>query len=122
MPQTAEKLAIDGGPPVRTKRLPHYRGAAMIGDEEKRAVLEVLESQSLFRYDGPRFQARTAAFERKLATLTGARHCVAAANGTAALRLGLAALDVGPGDEVIAPAVTFIASISAIVAQGAVPR
>src|SRR5437762_5298393 len=100
MPQTATKLAIDGGEPIRTERLPYYRGAALLGEEERQAVLAVLESRSLFRYDNdPNFLAKVAAFERKLASLTGARHCVAIANGTAALRVGLAALDVGPGDE-----------------------
>ncbi|HEY3109614.1 MAG TPA: DegT/DnrJ/EryC1/StrS family aminotransferase [Chloroflexota bacterium] len=122
MPQTATKLAIDGGEPIRTERLPYYRGAALLGEEERQAVLAVLESRSLFRYDGPQLLGKVAAFERKLAALTGARHCVAIANGTAALRVGLAALDVGPGDEVVVPAVTFIASVSAVVAQGAVPR
>jgi 8-amino-3,8-dideoxy-alpha-D-manno-octulosonate transaminase len=123
MPQTATKLAIDGGAPVRTERLPYFRGAALIGEEERQAVLAVLESRALFRYDSAsNFLGKVAAFERKLAALTGARHCVAIANGTAALRSGLAALDVGPGDEVVVPAVTFIASVSAIIAQGAVPR
>jgi 8-amino-3,8-dideoxy-alpha-D-manno-octulosonate transaminase len=82
----------------------------------------VLDSRSLFRYDGPQFLGKVASFERKLAALTGARHAVAVANGTAALRVCLAALDVGPGDEVVVPAVTFIASVNAIIAQGAVPR
>jgi 8-amino-3,8-dideoxy-alpha-D-manno-octulosonate transaminase len=122
MPQTATRLAIEGGEPIRTERLPYYRGAALLGEEERQAVLAVLESRSLFRYDGPQFLGKVAAFERKLAALTGARHCVAIANGTAALRVGLAALDIGPGDEVVVPAVTFIASVSAVVAQGAVPR
>jgi 8-amino-3,8-dideoxy-alpha-D-manno-octulosonate transaminase len=122
MPQTATRLAIEGGEPIRTERLPYYRGAALLGEEERQAVLAVLESRSLFRYDGPQFLGKVAAFERKLASLTGAKHSVAIANGTAALRVGLAALDVGPGDEVVVPAVTFIASVSAIVAQGAVPR
>jgi 8-amino-3,8-dideoxy-alpha-D-manno-octulosonate transaminase len=122
VPQTVAKLAIDGGEPIRSARLPYYRGAALFGEEERQAVLAVLESRSLFRYDGPQFLGKVAAFERKLAAMTGARHCVAVANGTAALRVGLAALDVGPGDEVVVPAVTFIASVSAVVAQGAVPR
>lgn len=122
MPQTAAKLAIEGGTPVRTERLPYYRGADLIGEEERRAVLEVLEAKSLFRYDGPDFKGKVAAFEGKFAAMTGAKHCVALANGTAALRTALAALDVGPGDEVVVPAVTFIASVSAVIAQGAVPR
>jgi 8-amino-3,8-dideoxy-alpha-D-manno-octulosonate transaminase len=116
-----QKLAIDGGPPVRTAPLPQYRGAALIGEEEKQAVLEVLEARSLFRYYGPNLLRKVEQFEQAFATYLGARYCVAVSSGTAALRTGLAALDVGPGDEVIVPAVTFIASVNAVVAQGAVP-
>ncbi|HEY3080140.1 MAG TPA: DegT/DnrJ/EryC1/StrS family aminotransferase [Chloroflexota bacterium] len=122
MPQTMARLAIDGGAPVRTEKLPHYRGAALYGESERAAVLEVVEAASPFRYDGPRLLGKTAAFERKLAEMTGARFALGLASGTAALRAGLAALDVGPGDEVVVPAVTFIASVSAVIAQGAVPR
>ena len=52
--------------------------------------------------------------------MTGARYAVGVSSGTTALRVGLAALDIGPGDEVIVPAVTFIASPNAVIAQGAV--
>jgi 8-amino-3,8-dideoxy-alpha-D-manno-octulosonate transaminase len=115
------KLAIDGGTPVRTDRPPSDRGAAYIGDEEKAAVLEVLESQALFRYGHERLRHKTQTFEGKLKALTGAAYAVGVSSGTAALRVALAALDVGPGDEVIVPAVTFIASPNAVIAQGAVP-
>ena len=114
-------LAIDGGTPVRTTRPPSDRGAAYIGEEEKAAVLDVLESQALFRYDHGKSRHTTDGFEAKLRALTGARYAVGISSGTAALRVGLAALDVGPGDEVIVPAVTFIASPNAVIAQGAVP-
>lgn len=116
-----DKLAIEGGTPVIDRPLNRYKGAAAIGEEEKQAVLEVLESQSLFRYYGPNLLSKVATFEQNFARFTGAQHAVAAANGTAALRLGLAALGVGPGDEVIVPAVTFIASVGAIVASRARP-
>ena len=116
-----DRLAIDGGTPVIQRELNRYKGAAAIGEEEKAAVLEVLESQSLFRYYGPHLLSKVAGFETAFADFVGARHAVAATNGTAALRIGLAALGVGPGDEVIVPAVTFIASVSAIVAQKARP-
>jgi 8-amino-3,8-dideoxy-alpha-D-manno-octulosonate transaminase len=115
------KLAIDGGTPVIDRPLNRYKGAAVIGEQEKQAVLEVLESQSLFRYYGPNFLSQVAAFEQNFARFVGAQYGAAAANGTAALRLGLAALGVGPGDEVIVPAVTFIASVGAIVASRARP-
>ncbi|MBX3010259.1 MAG: DegT/DnrJ/EryC1/StrS family aminotransferase [Caldilineaceae bacterium] len=116
-----DKLAIDGGQPVIQRELNRYKGATVIGEDEKRAVMEVLESRSLFRYYGPQLLSKVAEFEKDFASFVGAQYAAAATNGTAALRLGLAALGVGPGDEVIAPAVTFIASIGAIVAQRARP-
>jgi 8-amino-3,8-dideoxy-alpha-D-manno-octulosonate transaminase len=115
------KLAIDGGTPAVQRPLNRYKGAAVIGEEEKQAVMEVLDSQSLFRYYGPDLLSKVATFETDFARFVDAKYAAAAANGTAALRLGLAALGVGPGDEVIVPAVTFIASIGAIVASRARP-
>jgi 8-amino-3,8-dideoxy-alpha-D-manno-octulosonate transaminase len=118
---TTSKLAIDGGTPVRTERLPLGRGITMLGDEERDAVLEVLESRSLFRYYGPNLLKKVESFERGLCELTGAKHAVALSSGTAALRAGLAALGVGCGDEVIVPCFTFIATVNAVVSVGAVP-
>ncbi len=60
-------------------------------------------------------------FEEAFAAFVGARHAIALANGTLALELALKAMDIGPGDEVIVPARTFIASASCAVARGAVP-
>ncbi|HVL75058.1 MAG TPA: DegT/DnrJ/EryC1/StrS family aminotransferase [Noviherbaspirillum sp.] len=62
-----------------------------------------------------------AELETALAGYTGARHCVTVANGTDALQIALLALGVGPGDEVITPAFSFVASAEAIVLAGAVP-
>lgn len=120
---TTEKLAIDGGTPVRAKtdRLPYGKGMALLGEEERKAAMEVLESGSLFRYYGPNFLGRTAAFEDALCAQLGARHAVATSSGTAAIRTALAALGVGCGDEVIVPAYTFIATVNAVVVAGAVP-
>lgn len=117
----ATRLAIDGGTPVRATPIPGDRGAAYIGEEEKHAVLEVLSSQALFRYGHARLLHMTEHFETRLREQTGTAYAVGLTSGTAALRVGLAALDVGPGDEVIVPAVTFIASPNAVIAQGAVP-
>ena len=60
-------------------------------------------------------------FEQEFAEFCNARHAVAVANGTVALELALRALDIGPGDEVVVPARTFIASASCVVACGAKP-
>ncbi len=121
MAQRTSDLALEGGAPVRTTPWPRYKGASLIGAEEKAAVLEVLESQSLFRYYGPRLLRKVEAFEQAFAAYLGAAYCLATSSGTAALRVGLAALGVGPGDEVIVPAITFIASANAVLAQQALP-
>ena len=117
----SETLAIDGGVPAVRRPLNRYKGAALIGDEEKRAVMEVLESRSLFRYYGPDLRYKVAGFEADFARYLDVPYVAAFSSGTAALRAGLAALGVGAGDEVIVPAVTFIASVGAVVAQHAIP-
>jgi len=118
----AGKLAIDGGKPVRSKPLRGlYPGAMMIGEEEKRAVLEVLDSKSLFRFYGPGEPGKVATFEREFAEKMGTKHALAVTSGTAALNVGLQALGVGPGDEVIVPAYTFIASVDSVVTSRAIP-
>jgi len=63
----------------------------------------------------------TARFEQEIARLTGAKHAVAVTSGTVALFLALAALGVGPGDEVLVPDVTFIATANAVRLAGATP-
>ncbi len=119
---THERLAVHGGAPVRTAPLlPGYPGGLLIGEEEKAAVLEVLDSQSLFRHYGPRPLHKVAKFERAFAGAVGSRHAVAVTSGTAALMTALAALGAGPGDEVIVPTYTWVATVNAVVALGAVP-
>src|SRR4051812_48616590 len=116
-----DSLAIDGGTPVRTTALDFSKGAALIGSEEADAVASVIESRSLFRYKGDLAGGAVADFERAACALLDCRYAVAVANGTSALRCALAALGVGCGDEVIIPAFTFVATVNAVVAAGAVP-
>lgn len=85
------------------------------GGEEEEAVLRVLRGKWLST--GPEVQH----FEREIAELVGVRHAVAVANGTAALHLALLALGVGPGDEVIQPAINFVAAANVTRAVGATP-
>ena len=119
---TGERLAIHGGTPVRTQPLlPGYPGGLLIGEEEKAAVMEVLDSQSLFRHYGPRPLHKAAQFERAFAQAMGARFAVGVTSGTGALMTALAALGVGPGDEVVVPTYTWVATINAVVHLGAVP-
>lgn len=114
-------LALDGGTPALPRQPPIGKGMTALGDEERKAVLEVLESRSLFRYYGPALRGKVDQFEAAACELFGCAHAVATSSGTAALRAGLAALGVGCGDEVVVPAFTFIATVNAVVAAGAVP-
>jgi 8-amino-3,8-dideoxy-alpha-D-manno-octulosonate transaminase len=115
-------LAIEGGKPVRTRPLaPDFPGACLYGEEEKRAVLEVIERRSPFRYYGPDPGYAVAAFERAFAERMTAKYALAVSSGTAALIVALKALDVSPGDEVLVPANTFIASAGAVLICGAKP-
>lgn len=117
------KLAIDGGTPAVEHPLPPmYPGGMRLGAEEEQAVLDVLRSKRLFRYYGPYSGgSQVDEFERALAVYMGVEHAVAVSSGFASLVCGLAGLGVGPGDEVIVPAYTWIASAGAVMAVGAVP-
>jgi len=99
-------------------------GVSFFGKEEKKEVLDVLKSGNLFRYGDskdPKFKARVWEFEKKFAKYSGVRYALAVNSGTSALLTALSALGVGPGDEVIVPGYTFIASISSIVYARAIP-
>ncbi len=92
-----------------------------IGERELAAIRKVFETGHLFRYRGGRTAKATARFERDLAAKIGVRHALATSSGTGALICGLVGLGVGPGDEVIVPAYTFISTALAPLAVGAVP-
>ncbi len=116
------QLAIDGGEPALRHPLPtKYPGAMLMDEEEKRAVLEVLEAQSPFRFYGTHPQEKVIQFERELARTIGTGYALGVTSGTAALKVALGALGIGPGDEVIVPAVSFLACAGAIVTSRAVP-
>src|SRR5262245_23273429 len=103
-------------------------GMELIGEEEVQEVLEVLRGGYLFRYGislgaevDPRFQGKVYQVEREVADYCGVPYAVAVNSGTSALLTALCGLGIGPGDEVIVPGYTFVASISAIVFARAVP-
>lgn len=99
-------------------------GSYMFGEEERKEVFDVLESGYLFRYGAetdPAFKHKVATFEKEFAAYSGSKYCVAMSSGTSALMTCLAALGIGPGDEVIAPGYTFIASLSSIILSRAIP-
>jgi len=106
--------ALLGGDPVRSAPFPDW---PVIDEREDEALLEVLHGGEWYRGDGD--VARR--FEDAYAELTGAKYCIATANGTSALLTSLAALDVGPGDEVILPPFTFIATLNVVLLQYALP-
>lgn len=107
-------LALDGGTPVRTSAVPSWPSP---GESEIAAVSEVLRSGRLNYWTGT--HARQ--FEAEYAESVGRAHGIALTNGTLALELALRAFGIGPGDEVVVPARTFIATASAVVAVGAIP-
>jgi dTDP-4-amino-4,6-dideoxygalactose transaminase len=97
----------------------------LIGEEEIAEVVEVLTNRSLSRYgddDDPRFGGKVRQVEREVAALSGVRYGLGVhGGGSSGLWLSLMALGIGPGDEVIVPGFTFVASISAIVYARALP-
>jgi dTDP-4-amino-4,6-dideoxygalactose transaminase len=92
----------------------------IIGEKEVDAVRRVIESQKLFRYRGGE-GGESDQFEAEWAQKIGVAHAVTVTSGTAALICGLVGMGVGPGDEVIVPAYTFVATALAALAVGAVP-
>ena len=124
MMQTPDyRLAIHGGPPAKQNPdPPMYPGGMAIAAEEEEAVMEVLRAKRLFRYFGPgEAESQASQLEQTFAEMKGARYANAVTSGTAALICGLHGIGIGPGDEVIVPAYTWIASASAVVAVGGVP-
>jgi dTDP-4-amino-4,6-dideoxygalactose transaminase len=111
--ETRETLALDGGAPVRASFLPYHQPLVDASDE--RAVVETLRSGWLTT--GP----KTKGFEKDLAAYAGASHCVAVNSCTAALHLGLEAVGVAAGDEVITSPITFASTANVIVHRGARP-
>jgi len=117
---------VDGGSPVRaTKLKSNFPGPLYYDEEERRELVEVLEGRSPFRWYGigPKGKSPNKCnhFEREFAEHQGTKYCVAMTSGTAALFTAVAALGVGPGDEVILPAWTWYSCYNAILAAGGTP-
>ncbi len=108
-----EKLALHGGGPVRTAPYPAW---PRLGEGDLEAVAAVLEGS-----DWGGAGAAVARFEALFAQVHDAAYGIAAANGSLALELALLAAGVGPGDEVVVPAHSFIATAAAVSRIGAVP-
>lgn len=113
-----EKLAIAGGTPVRKDMLgsgPY--GPQFYDDVEKNELIEVLASRSPFRRPGGKVNQ----FEQAYAAHIGAKYAFGVTSGTAALYTAMAALEIGPGDEVILPAWTWYADYDAVILCGGLP-
>ena len=111
----SETLAIEGGPKAVRDPLPPW---PQFDERAIRAVEDVLRSGKVNYWTGRRGME----FERKFAEWQGSKYAISVATGTAALHVSLAALGIGPGDEVIVPSYTFIATSFSVVQAGAIPR
>ena len=111
----SSELAIAGGQPLLQRG--DYRNWPIVGQDERALVNEVLDSGILAGGTAP----QVAALEREWAAYVGSKHCLTTCSGTAALHMSLAACGVGPGDEIITSAFTFLASASCALHQNAVP-
>lgn len=112
---TGTRLAVDGGSPVRTAPFPTW--PVWDGTDEE-AVLSALRSGRWGSRPGSGF---VDAFTERFASFHQARRAIAVSNGTVALEVALQALGVGPFDEVIIPAYTFVATATSVLSLGAIP-
>jgi dTDP-4-amino-4,6-dideoxygalactose transaminase len=108
------ELALKGGIKTKQKAFPVW---PLYDEKERKALIEVLESRVWWRTPG----TRTLEFEKEFASFHGAKHGIAVTNGTAALEVTMSGLGIGPGDEVIVPDYTFVATPSAVLYAGALP-
>jgi len=106
------KLAIYGGRPVRDKPFPTW---PIFGEEERKNLLEVFESGKWW------YGEKVKEFEEKFALFQDAKYGISCTNGTAALEIGLTSCGVKPGEEVIVPPYTFIATASSVLKVNAIP-
>src|SRR5581483_5810615 len=107
-------LAVLGGKPVRTGSFPSWPVA---DKNDADAVKAVVESRHWNRLSGKNADS----FEKMLAQRLGAKHCTVTSSGTTSLLSSLKALGIGPGDEVLVPPYTFVATINAVLWQYALP-
>ncbi|MCX6262818.1 MAG: DegT/DnrJ/EryC1/StrS family aminotransferase [Bacteroidia bacterium] len=99
-------------------------GAYWFGKEEMDAVMEVMQSGYLFRYGSetdPKFLHKVSTLEKEFAKYSGAKFALATSSGTSSLLASAIALGLKPGDEIIVPAYTFVASYSSVIFAGLIP-
>ncbi len=114
VPKANGKPALLGGTPVRTEPFPSW---PVIRNNDEKAWMQVLGKGRWNRLDGTYAEL----FEKTWAKTLGAKYCLATSSGTAALFTSLNALGIGPGDEVLVPPYTFVATINVVLLQLALP-
>lgn len=121
MHMSDNKLAVDGGIPVRSEGFAEW---PIYDQLEEQLLLEVLHSGKwggVGDVKSGKFAPKIPEFERKFAEYQEAQYAIACSNGTVAITIALQAAGVGPGDEIIIPPYTFIATASAALAYGVTP-
>jgi len=121
--KNSDKLAIEGGKPAKKTPLPPmFPGGMAMDNKEEKAVVEVVRNKRLFRYYGAYpGESKVELFEKQFASRVGSQYARAVSSGTAALICAYVGAGIGPGDEVIVPAFTWISTASAAVMLGAIP-
>jgi 8-amino-3,8-dideoxy-alpha-D-manno-octulosonate transaminase len=116
------QLAVNGGVPVRARPLTGANWGPQYYDEKEQTQLnEVLASRNPFRFNNAPDKSKVATFEREFAARMKTKFALAVTSGTAALHTAMAALEVGPGDEVILPAWTWYSCYNTVIQAGALP-
>lgn len=119
---SSDRLALHGGTPVRRDPFPpHMLGASLIGEEEIKNAGQALRSQSLFRFYGINKPHFVDDFEGRIREYFNTPYALAVSSGSAALQCAMAALDLGPGDEVILPSFSWYSCYNSVVLSGATP-
>lgn len=113
--ETSQKLAIDGGEPVRKTPFPSRK--QMFGERELSLLREVIESGNLNRVGGE----KTKAVEDGFASLLGMKHALAVTSGTAAIHTAVGAINPDPGDEIITTSMSDMGTVIGILYQNAIP-
>jgi 8-amino-3,8-dideoxy-alpha-D-manno-octulosonate transaminase len=98
-----------------------FPGINWLSGQEEEAVIDVVRKGALFRYYGPQSPTHVNQLEEYACTYYGSRHALAVNSGTGALCTAMSALGVGPGAEVIVPAFLWVATVTAVIQNNAIP-